>query len=450
MQAMMNNSYTTWLPHDRRSFWIALAVWFVVLTSCASFRERHTSELLKGGGFDWQVKFQACTWVLLGLFALYLIVSRRADLRLLFAGPLFWYCLFVIYAVVSACWSSSPLLTAYRGIQHGIALILVISLRRHLQHLNAFIIVFLGINWLLVILSLTGMHGGIEWIARPQDAVFLAQAGAEQWRFRSAFGSPSYISIIAGVGAISLSMRMGGDGWLARGGGVLFLTLSTILTVSRTAIAGLGAGLFVVAIARRRLLPWVCIAGVVFPLALMSANVRATLGGYLRRGQTSQELVSLTGRTPVYQQALQRAQESMIMGEGFQSARIKPLDDGWLHAHNLFLEALTGVGIVGAVCASMVVLSSGFWLATLLLRNYGQRGPAAMAGWENLAMAVPLLAFCILDRGFVSNVNAVVFTYMAVMAKTQTEVMDGATSIVTTPSQAAWPATSLAGQTTPI
>jgi hypothetical protein len=67
-----------------------------------------------------------------------------------------------------------------------------------------------------------------------------------------------------------------------------------------------------------------------------------------------------------------------------------------------------------------------------------------MAAWENLAMAAPLLAFCILERGFVSNINAVVFTYMAVMAKTETEVMDGATSIITTSSEAEWPATAFA------
>ena len=139
------------------------------------------------------------------------------------------------------------MLTAYRSLQHGVAIVLVISLGKQLRDLNPFVFTYIAINWLLVILSLTGLHGDVAWIARPHDeTVMFSAAGTEQWRFRSALGSPSYVSIVAAVGAVSLAVRSVGAMSVSRGLGVCWLALTTILTVSRTAIAGLCGGMFIV------------------------------------------------------------------------------------------------------------------------------------------------------------------------------------------------------------
>ena len=88
---------------ESKSLRLSLLIWSAILITFTSLRPpRHPSELMKAGGFDWQVKLQALIWVGLGIVGLVLIARRRADLRLLWSGPLFWYMGFVVLAIISA------------------------------------------------------------------------------------------------------------------------------------------------------------------------------------------------------------------------------------------------------------------------------------------------------------------------------------------------------------
>ena len=104
--------------------WLPLLLWCLILTTFASFRNRDIGELLDYGGIDAQVKFQASVWAGLGLVALALLATGRADTRLLRRGPLFWYACFIGTALLSACYSPAPAYTAYRATQHAVALVL--------------------------------------------------------------------------------------------------------------------------------------------------------------------------------------------------------------------------------------------------------------------------------------------------------------------------------------
>lgn len=427
MEAVFDSSQDA--NSQQRSFRSSLLIWCAILLTFTGLRPpRHPSELMKSGGFDWQVKLQAIIWVCLGVVGLLLIVRRRADLRLIRSGPLFWYLGFVVLALISAAWSASPLVTAYRAVQHGVAVVLVISLREQLRNLNLYLGIYIALNWVFVALWATGLHGGNDWIAGSADqgTAFMAQAGDLQWRFRSTAGHPSHISIVAGVAAISLAMRTSGRHWLARSMGCGWMMVTVVLTVSRTAIAGMFGGLFLVAFSRHKLAIVLCVAGIVIPAAMLSRPVRDKAGKYLRRGQTTRQFGSMTGRVPIYERVLEKARDNAMTGIGFQSMRVDPIAEGWLHTHNLFLESLTSLGVVGVLMSLMVLLSSGAGIITLLMQQHGRDGPNRLAAWENAAMAVPLLAFCILDVGFFAALNATVMTYIAVMAKIQTDVLESA------------------------
>lgn len=411
---------------EKRSLRLSLLIWSAILLTFTGLRPpRHPSELMKSGGFDWQVKLQAVIWVCLGVVGLMLIISRRADLRLIRRGPLFWYLGFVVLALISSAWSASPMVTAYRAIQHGVAVVLVISLRDQLRHLNLFLGIYIAINWAFVMIWATGIHGGNDWIAgMGEQTAFLADAGSLQWRFQSTAGHPSHISIVAAVAAISLATRVSGRRWLSQSMGLCWMVATVILTVSRTAIAGMCGGLAVVAFGRHKLAVLLCVAGTVIPASMLTPPIREKAGAYLRRGQTSQQFGSMTGRMPIYERVMEMARENAMTGIGFQSMRVEPIADGWLHTHNLFLESLTSLGVIGVMISAMVLLSAGAGIVTLLLRHHGRRGEGTLAAWENAGMCVPLLAFCILDVGFLAALNAAVITYIAVMAKIQTEVYD--------------------------
>jgi O-antigen ligase len=400
--------------------------WVWILTAMASFRIRRGDELFGDGGFDTQVKFQILTWGLLGLVAVWLVVKQKAALRLLQGGPLMCYAIFVAAALFSVCVSPAPTMTAFRALQHGIALVLVISLRDNLKRMVAFIAMYIAINWLLLILAVTGLDFGQEWIAfYVRDQSFLSGDFMHRWRFTTAYGHPSWISIIAAVGAISLAARTRGHAWRTSWPLFALFILTTILTVSRTAIFGLGVGLAIVALGRRQV--FMSLVFVMLPsvMLLVSPEVRETIAHYLQRGQTADELAEFTGRAGVYQVAIDRIQHSLPFGEGFQSGRVNPLEEDnetMAHAHNLLLEATAGTGFVGGLAVALAIV---LWVAQLhWLLMHSPSGARRDRAWELTAIAAPLLAFCVLDSGFSNCIHQVTFFYLIAMARTQTAVLE--------------------------
>lgn len=406
-----------------------MLVWCLIMATFASFRERTISELFESGGFDAQVKFQAATWVALGCVALCLLAAGRADLRILRRGPMFWYCGFVATALISTAYSPEPAYTAYRAMQHAVAIVLVISLREHLRSVYLLIAAFIAVNWVLVVLGLLGITGGLEWIWNPAENVLVTSGIEDVWRFESAFGHPSVISVVAAAGAAGLAYRTRGRGWLIAGPVIAWLSLTTVLTVSRTAIVGLLGGLAVAAAGRRLLLPFVCLAGFVVPLLLISPGFREASGHYLSRGQAEADFRSLTGRIPAYQRAIHRAKEAWPLGMGFQAGRVRALDAtgenvAVTHAHNLLVESLYSMGLAGVVFSIGVLISLLAAVFRLCQRDTARGHPAVSTGWELGAMLVPLYAFCGLDSGFVAKLNPVAMLFLIIIVRAQTALLD--------------------------
>ena len=406
------------IPNKSQSkLWLSLAVWVFILATLGTFRVRPLGELWAKDGFDWQVKFQAASWVALGLLAVVLALAGRADLRLLRRGPLYWYAGFVLLALFSAVLAPNPLLTVFRSAQLAIALLLVISLRDHLKHIYLFICIFLGLNWAILLLGALGIGTELSWI-RPPSELFEFHRGTrdDPWRFSTAFGHPSQISILAAVAAVGLAARAKGRGWLTLGPVIVFCIVTNFMTVSRTGILGMLAGFVVVAANRRRLLPLTVLAGVIVPLALWPERVQNGIVRYMARGQDAKALASVTGRDAVFAESWRRVVDSAFLGEGFGASRTHLLAERWgaSHAHNLFLQATTSLGLLGLV---LVTFSVATFLRDMWLLRRAQGGQAAGEGAEFAAVAVPYLAFCLLDSGFASMVDPSVLMFLALTAR---------------------------------
>jgi hypothetical protein len=403
----------------------AMLIWLWLLTTMASFRLRSGAELFDDGGFDTQVKFQIVSWMALGVLAAWLVLSKRADLRLLAGGPLLCYAIFVGAALFSVCVSPSPSLTSFRALQHGIALVLVISLRDNLHRMVTFLAVYIAINFLLLFLAISGLDFGQEWISfYIKDQSFFSGDFMTRWRFATAYGHPSWISIIGAVGAISVAARTRGEGWRWGAPLLAMFILATVLTVSRTALAGMVLGLGVVAIGRRSVFLW--LAMIVMPMAmlLVSPELQKDIRHYLQRGQTDKELAAFTGRDGLYKVATERINRSLPFGEGFQSGRLNPLEEGnetMAHAHNLLLEATTGTGFIGGLAVAGAIV---MWIAQLLwLVSRSRNAEDDSEAWELCGIAAPLLLFCVMDSGFANTIHQVTFVYLVAMARTQTAVL---------------------------
>lgn len=407
--------------------WIYL-FWMLMLTTFASFRSRHATELLGGAGIDAQVQYQLAIWVLFGGLAAWQLLNGRVELRLLGSGPLFWFACFGSLALLSSVHSAMPALTFFRSGQLLIALVLVVSLGEAIRDVHRLALLYIGVNTLLVLIAAAGLDGGIEWIRGPGDS-FLPRSGTAEvpWRFASAFGHPSLISIAAACAALSLAARSRGGRWWVSGPVILWMLLVLLLTASRTAIAGFLGGAAVLVVTHRKFHLPALAAVTVGSAMLMVPVVQDRAARYLLRGQDATEFKSLTGRDVIYSAALERATAALPWGEGFQGGRVEVLDEqgaevGIAHAHNLLLECLIGNGFAGLLIGCLF-LASLCWRVGVLL--WAQRqGRSAIGDVDNdavelAAVICPLLAFCILDRGFAAPVDPVVLLFLAVAGHTQ-------------------------------
>lgn len=173
-----------------------------------------------------------------------------------------------------------------------------------------------------------------------------------------------------------------------------------LLTKSRTSLAGMVMGLIVIqglrARGKQRLM---LIAGGLVSLSfvslfasLLGGQFTSKLGSAAAMGRTD-DVTSLTGRLPLWEELLDTAAESPIIGHGYLAywtpENIEYLGDlfNWEipHGHNMYVDVLMDGGVIG------LLLFLGMYLAgfTSILRHYSNtRDPAAalVVGYMVFAM----------------------------------------------------------------
>ena len=402
---------------------IGVLFWIFILSTFASFRIRSATELWQQGGFDSQVKFQAGSWVMIGFVALILLIRRKVDTKLFSpGGPLFWYTLYVLFAVFSAIYSSQPTLTLFRSFQILAAIIILSSIRLTLTDFYIYAIIYILINWILTLAGFLTQGPPTSWLPAPgNNFLFYDAAPNSHYRFATAFGHPFVIGTVAAMGSVGIIAKLQDRStnriwylWF------ILLTLSCVLTVTRTAIAGMIAGQLVIFIVRKRPLAIVAMAFFVTLTSLSESN-RSTITEFLSRGQTKIEMKALTGRNLIYEEVLQRSMASPIFGEGFASARkimllAERANIDFTHAHNLFFEAFMSLGIIGVTLISLVLVV--LVVRMIIFEFWSNRDPYVLLGTaplEYLGLMIPLTAACITGVGFAGSLNVVPIFFIAIM-----------------------------------
>jgi O-antigen ligase len=126
-----------------------------------------------------------------------------------------------------------------------------------------------------------------------------------------------------------------------------------ILTHTRTALIGMMAGILVAGlslfIAEARVRKVFATAGVL--LSVAAVTLSSVLTTWLSRGENSQQLTSLTGRTPVWQAVLNAPRNwfGVLFGSGLSNNSFGGLaiDSNWLAAYSD--QGVIGVGIVATM-----------------------------------------------------------------------------------------------------
>lgn len=156
-----------------------------------------------------------------------------------------------------------------------------------------------------------------------------------------------------------------------------------LLTHTRTALVGMMAGilvaglsLFIVKARARKLL---VAAGIV--VSIVALTLSSILTAWLTRGEDTQQLTSLTGRTTVWASILgaPRNEFQIIFGSGMSNLSFNglPIDSNWLAAYN-------DLGLVGVILCALMLL---FPLAAAYFQPRGVKR----------ALALFLVTYCLVS-----------------------------------------------------
>ena len=414
---------------------VALRVAFLgVLLAQTKFRFRDPSATLSGD-VDGQVIFELGLYAAIGVASLAALLGAGRLGRLTRAE---WIVLaYVGIAATSVLWSYAPLLTAVRGLELAILLVLALASMRVLGAVGTvdaaasaillFVLLFATIA--LLVPAASGSH--VSWTGFSRFAWFAVHP-IECATYASL--ATIFVLCESAWGDRALPRRrLGVPSWLYAGPllGIVFLTRSRGPALALVAaLMALGARR---AVGRRWTPVLVVLTALVGTLALLAPLLDvpslfaatpdgsllsrvATSGNpvatFFFRGQSAEEIESFSGRAELWRGLTVLFLDRPVLGYGYQGARALVLGVmPWAaYAHNAYVETLLDVGMLGSVpllLAAVRGLASGSLQAPtagdvsassraalfavtvfLLVNSVTAESFAAAPGFETLALFV--------------------------------------------------------------
>jgi O-antigen ligase len=272
------------------------------------------------------------------------------------------YAGFVGWAAMSTVWSVSPTATLFKSILLGFqAIILVMLARRYDDQSHA----LRGLISVLLGLAASTMIG----IVVAPSLAFQAAGTQGVGRLWGVY-PPIHPNTLGLISAFLLIAVVAGQGprWATSGFGraVAFLLATGVLVGTRTryalAVAALlAAYVFVKKVRTSKgaatLMPFVVVAGILGVVALAKP-----LSNFLVRGQDIQQFSTLTGRTVLWDRALELVALQPLRGYGYYSGhrtQISALPGSGTELSNLdnmWIESLVDVGWIGTLLLVVFVL----------------------------------------------------------------------------------------------
>lgn len=333
------------LKGERWAFVLALAV--LIFLSDASFRARHWADK----SLDWQVLLKGAAWAGCGLVGLarlsrtgWMLETPPGRCTLLFIGVL----------LASAAWSPMPLYTMQSAIAWVWLLLFGLAAAEILDERRLLIAIALGCG--LIVLPSLAIAPFAMGLTPPSPG----STGTAD-RLRGLTDHPIPLAETAALFTFAVALlaarargaaRLGFAALAVAGVATALLTQSRLAPLAMlTAICGFytyrkGGWLLMV--------PTITLFFVlVLALESLGGFARVLPQGLLElasRSGTSSEILTLSGRLEIWPYVLDRIRDAPLIGHGHASGMVLFKSfTRWriTHAHNLFLQALLYVGVVG-------------------------------------------------------------------------------------------------------
>lgn len=331
---------------ERWAYVLALAV--LIFVTDSSFRARDWQDK----SLDWQVLLKGMVWLGCGLAGM-LRLPRTGWM--LSSPPVLFTLFFLTWLLASALWSPLPLYTVQSAVAFAWLFLFGLAAAQVLDETQLLKAVALGTG--LVVLPSLALAPFAMGIAPPSPG-----STGEADRLRGFTDHPIPMAEVSALFTFACAALIGRvRGGAARTGLVALVAAgiaTVLLTQSRIPPLSMLAAAFAFAAYRRGgwllMLPALTVfVALVLVLESLGGFARVLPPGLLElvaRSGESSEILTLSGRLVIWPYVLDRIAEAPLVGHGHATGMV--LFESFTrwkitHAHNLYLQALLYVGIVG-------------------------------------------------------------------------------------------------------
>jgi O-antigen ligase len=373
----------------RRVGWGALALEvpvLLLLLSTLVFRQRTATDLA-GQPLDLAAQIRVAEVAIAGILGFFALLWGQMAGGRVTTLPFRLYGLYVLVVFAGAPGSVDPPLTAYRGLELAVALIVLAGARRSLGD-RAGPRIEATLYWFCVGLLITVWVNAIIF---PDEAVVELANLAAPWRLQLQSVYPSIAPNTLGligviVAAWSPARVRSPEGTWGLSKPVAYLlvafgTISLLAAQYRTGYVAIAAVVAVYVLMRGKKVLGTLLVGAAIAIAIWAPYATKQAEPFLLRGQSVEQAGELSSRTVYWSRAIPVWQTSPIIGRGLLTASrfevLAPLGLEYTAGiHGTWPEALVGAGILGTgllaiifliIVARAITQARRGWIAPLLL-----------------------------------------------------------------------------------
>jgi len=290
---------------------------------------------------DTSATIQIALTVIAFMVAFYSFQKDPGIRKLIFHTPLLWFLLYTLWAAVTSLWSVNALMSSYRAFE-TLAWFMLIGavITRLYERLEIFEI----IRWILYFALFTILFNTLNRARQFGFSLF----SFDTLRMEQMWSTPFFfLALLLPVGILAKT---------------ILLPIS-IFSLSNTAYAGMAGGLFTL-FTGKGLTRKIFILGIIILLAAISlVGTEKILKDTIFYGKKGVGIEYTSGRDKITLQVLKEAREQPIIGFGFVAGEtyiITKSKRATIGAHNGFLSAQLGTGLIGTVLFTIFMISMIF------------------------------------------------------------------------------------------
>ena len=343
------NRITSWVGYISLPALLWIAVWLGINTGPWVFKQTPDSLL------DWLNYFRT-VFPLAVLFIAYIVMAERGNFNSgAIAGPVKLWLIYGILSLSICIKSPRPLDAAYWAINY-LAVFAAVALYLQVENKLTMVVRLNYLSWFVTALFLSIL------VLVARDVLFVDY----RYGWITGYGIIHRMDVVGNVtmsrssgmarfaavpGIVAFIFLLTGSSWKRILWAIPFVLSSVLIWFmqSRGAILGFAFAMAFVMLflgSRSRLFGLIGLisVGSLYYTDFIPDRAARYIKKHFYRGQTQEELMTLTGRTRAWKKAWRQIEKAPILGRGPQSDRylIKT------HVHNTYLYALLQAGIVGA------------------------------------------------------------------------------------------------------